>query len=57
MNLKKGNSEVAVDGSGNLVSVSAAGVTQDGNAGRDATGLGLDYQFRPLTVGAWLDLY
>ncbi len=58
--VKQGASEVAVDASGNIVAVSATGITQNGNSGVDKSQATVALQnaaAKPVTVRAWLDLH
>ncbi len=59
-NVKAGASEVAVDANGNVVAASAAGLTMNGNVGRDTSQAVIALQnasAKALTVRAWLDLH
>ncbi|HEY7957908.1 MAG TPA: hypothetical protein VII38_21545 [Polyangia bacterium] len=58
--VKQGASEVAVDASGNVIAASAAGITQNGNAGVDKSQPVVALQNgtqKPITVRAWLDFH
>jgi len=58
--VKQGASEVAVDGGGNVIGVSATGITQNGNSGADKSQATVKLQnasAKPVRVRAWLDLH
>ncbi|HEY1587886.1 MAG TPA: hypothetical protein VGH63_19435 [Polyangia bacterium] len=58
--VKQGASEVAVDSSGNVIGVSATGITQNGNSGVDKSQATVQLQNaskKPVRVRAWLDLH
>ena len=55
--VKQGASEVAVDASGNVIGVSATGITQNGNSGADKSQATVKLQnasAKPVRVRAWL---
>ena len=55
--VKKGAGAVSLELDGSVVATSAAGISNLGNAGRDATSVALENRTRPVIVQAWLDLH
>jgi hypothetical protein len=58
--VKQGAAQVAVDASGNVIAVSATGITQNGNSGVDnsqSTAALQNLAAKPIQVRAWLDLH